>query len=298
MKPAPVALFVFNRPTHTARTLDALAANELALETDLFVFSDASEDARDAESVRATRDLAANASGFNSVTLIAREHHCGLAASITEGVSQLAGEHGKVIVIEDDIETSPHFLRYMNDALTRYADDENVFSISGYRYPIGEGLPGTFFLRSTSSWGWATWKRAWDHYEPDGSRLLETLRQQRLLHRFNYGGFPYQTVMLKRQIAGRNDSWAIRWYASALLNRGLTLYPCSSLVRNIGFDDTGFHSPTSNIFAVELADRAIDVSRIDVEENREAVRRMRAFWWRFALQGCVRSLKERLRLPR
>jgi hypothetical protein len=258
------------------------------------VFSDAATSSTDAARVDEVRRLVENTTGFRAITMTARTDHCGLAASITEGVSQLVGEHGRVIVLEDDIETSPHFLRYMNDALTSYADDENVFSISGYRYPIGEGLPDTFFLRSTSSWGWATWKRAWDQFEPDGAKLLDALRQQRLLRQFNYNGFPYQTVMLKRQIAGRNDSWAIRWYASALLNGGLTLYPRSSLVRNIGFDDTGFHSPTSDIFAVELTDSTIGVPRVAAEEDADAARRMRAFWWRFARQGCVRSVKDRL----
>jgi hypothetical protein len=137
-------------------------------------------------------------------------------------------------------------------------------------YPTGESLPETFFLRGADCWGWATWQRGWDLFESDGKLLLQQLRQRNLTQRFDYNGaYPY-TRMLEEQIAGKNDSWAIRWHASAFLQNRLTLYPGRSLVLNIGTDSSGTHCTASADFSGELADKPVKVERIPVEENEIA----------------------------
>ena len=123
----------------------------------------------------------------------------------------------KVIVLEDDLVTSPHFLQYMNDGLGIYERDDRVISIHGYSYPVHGKLPETFFLRGADCLGWATWKRGWDLFEDDGQRLLNELERRNLTRSFDFdGSYPY-TQMLRDQIAGSNSSWAVRWYASAFL---------------------------------------------------------------------------------
>jgi len=174
MQPAPIVLFVYNRPRHTRQTIEALRKNELAGESDLFIFSDAPKNEEMEEKVKEVREYIKNIDGFKKVTVIEREENRGLAKSIIEGVTKIVKEHGRVIVLEDDIVTSPYFLRFMNDALEFYKGQERVMHISGYVYPIEtDGVDDTYFVKPASCWGWATWGRAWSSFKKDASIYLK-----------------------------------------------------------------------------------------------------------------------------
>ncbi len=216
--------------------------------------------------------------GFKSVAIVERERNFGLARSIIDGVTRVCEEYGRVIVVEDDLVTSPYFLIYMNDALALYQDEGSVISIHGYVYPVKTVLPETFFLKGADCWGWATWKRGWDLFEADGGVLLQELTQRGLTHRFDFDGtYPY-TRMLKDQIKGKNDSWAVRWYASAFLKDKLTLYPGRSLVLNIGNDSTGTHCSTTSTFSGEITNTRVNVKLIPIEDNLLARQQIRRFF--------------------
>jgi hypothetical protein len=266
VNPAPVALFVYNRPWHTRQTIEALIANPEANDTDLYVFSDAAKSELAAQAVLDVRAYLKSITGFNSVAIVERKENFGLSRSIIEGVSQVCQEHGRVIVLEDDIVASPYFLKYMNDALNCYAANERVASISGYTYPIKHALPETFFLRGSDCWGWATWKRAWDLFEPDGNILLSELKRQGLTDQFDCNGtYPF-TRMLRHQIAGKNNSWAIRWHATAFLRHAFTLYPRQTLIHNVGIDGSGENCEPTDVFYGEFSPTPIVVNPIPVEE--------------------------------
>jgi hypothetical protein len=164
---------------------------------------------------------------------------------------------------------SHNFLHYMNDALDLYANDENVASIHGYCYPVNGVLPETFFLRGADCWGWATWRRAWQHFRPDGSTLLAELESRGLVYEFDMDSQYGFTQMLRDQIAGRNNSWAIRWHASCFLDGRLTLYPGRSLVHNIGNDGSGTHSKHTNIYEQTLSNVPIALTRLPTIESQE-----------------------------
>ena len=270
MVSAPIALFVYNRPAHTRRTVEALRNNKLAAESDLIIFSDAAKDADSASSVREVRDCIGSIRGFKSVRTIARARNLGLAQSIIDGVTEVCGEFGRVIVLEDDLVTSAHFLRFMNEALDAYEGEQRVGSVHGYWYPVGSQVPDTFFLRIASSWGWATWSRAWQLFERDGGKLLAELRRRKLARTFDLEGAIAYTRMLEDQIAGKNDSWAIRWDASIFLADKMSLYPGVSLVQNIGFDGSGRHSAVSDAFNTRLAAAPVRVGRLEPTECFEA----------------------------
>lgn len=276
--PTPIVVFAFNRPDHLRRTLEALASCPEAAASPLTVYCDGARRQSEETRVREVREVAAVAKGFASVEVVARERNFGLAASIIDGVTGQVQRHGRVIVLEDDIVVSPYFLRYMNDALQMYANDEQVASIHGYVYPIAEPLPETFFLRGADCWGWATWARAWRHFRPDGAALLAELRERRLTRAFDVDGtYPY-TGMLEDQIAGRNNSWAVRWHASCFLRGMLTLYPGHSLVVNIGNDDSGTHSGATSDYDVELLDKPVDLRRIEPVESAQATAAVARFF--------------------
>ena len=275
---APIALFVYNRPAHAKQTVASLLGNREAASSDLFVFSDGARSAEDAVAVEQVRSWMRELTGFASVTVIEREENLGLADSIISGVSQLCGDAGRVIVIEDDLILSPYFLRYMNDGLARYADAPEVASIHGYTYPVDCGLPATFFLRGADCWGWATWSRAWQVFEPDAANLLANLHEQGLERDFDLDGAGPYIKMLEDFIVGKNNSWAVRWHAATYLRGMFTLYPGKSLVQNIGIDGSGTHSGALDTYRSELADRAVAVDSIEISENRMAREAFRRYF--------------------
>jgi hypothetical protein len=269
---APIALFAYNRLQHTIRTVEALQQNDLAKMSDLIAFSDGARSSEDENQVSAVRDYLRSITGFRSVQISEQPKNLGLARSIITGVSGVCQSHGRVIVIEDDLVTSPYFLRYMNDGLTMYENVDEVASIHGYIYPVQAILPETFFLKGADCWGWATWARAWEGFNSDGVALLHELEARALTKEFDFNGSAGYTEMLKDQIAGKNDSWAIRWYASAFLNNQLTLYPGTSLVQNIGHDGSGQHCGISSSFEVPLRNSPIRLQPLPAIEDRDARR--------------------------
>lgn len=289
MRFAPIALFAYNRPIHLERVAAALSSNPEASASRLFVFSDAPKNAAAEQAVAQVRAVARGIRGFAVLEVIEQGANQGVAQSVVEGVTSLTARFGRVIVLEDDLLPSAHFLAYMNGALQRYADDDRVISVHAYSYPIAEPLPETFFLRGADCWGWATWKRGWELFEPDGGKLLAALEARRATHEFDYGGaYPY-TQMLRDCIAGRNDSWAIRWYASAFLAGKLTLYPGSSQVQNIGADGTGLHIGATRQFEHADWGRRVPLAPAPVEESQAARRAFAAF-----LAGPRLSMADRL----
>ena len=276
MSLAPIVLFVYNRPWHTKQTIKALQKNELASESELFIYSDAPKNKEVKEKVKEVREYIKTIDGFKKVTIIERDKNWGLANSIIDGVTKIVNEYGKIIVLEDDLVTSPYFLKFMNESLTMYGNEERVASIHGYMYPI-EGLPNTFFIRGADCWGWATWKDRWDIFEPDGKKLLKYLQSQGLQKEADFDGSYEFVRMLKDQIYGKNDSWAIRWYISSFLSNSLTLYPGISYVYNIGLDDSGTHCTKSESYVTKL-NQELRLTKIDVVENVEVKKKMIDFF--------------------
>jgi hypothetical protein len=156
----------------------------------------------------------------------------------------------------------------MNSALSIYADSEDIICIHGYVYPCRDRLPETFFIRGADCWGWATWRRGWKSFNSDGKYLLDQIKGHKLEHKFNFDGAYDFIGMLGDQIAGKNDSWAIRWNASAFLANKLTLYPGRSLVDNIGNDGSGTHNGSTNMFDVSLALKPILIKDIPLLESK------------------------------
>jgi hypothetical protein len=275
-KLAPIVLFVYNRPWHTQQTVEALQKNELANESELFIYSDEAknEDAR--ESVTEVQEYIDNIGGFKKITIIKREKNWGLANSIIGGVTKIVNKYGKIIVLEDDLVTSAYFLKFMNESLEMYEKDKKVASIHGYIYPI-DNLPNTFFIKGADCWGWATWKDRWEFFEQDGAKLLKELNSKRLTKEFDFNNNYQFLKMLKDQIKGKNNSWAIRWYASAFLKNMITLYPGKSYVQNIGFDNQGTHCKAdTNVFNVELSNNLV-LEKIKIQEDLHARKQIESY---------------------
>ncbi|MBA3047757.1 glycosyltransferase [Patescibacteria group bacterium] len=268
---APICLFAYNRPWHTKQMIEALVKNELANESELLIFSDGPKDDESKQRVAEVRSYLKNITGFKSITIIERTKNYSLAKSIISGVTEVINKYGKVIVMEDDLVSSPYFLKYMNEALDLYESEEKVISIHGYIYPVKAKLPETYFIKGADCWGWGTWKRGWALFEADGQKLLNKLREKKLTKEFDFNNSFDYTGMLENYIKGKNNSWAIRWYASAFLQNKLTLCPGKSLINNIGLDGTGTHcTENNNDFNADIYQKEIKLNKISIEENKLA----------------------------
>jgi len=274
---APIALFVYNRPEHTRRTLNYLQKNLLADESRLFIFSDAAKTDDDKAKIEQVRQLVKEVTGFKSVKVITRKENLGLANSIISGVTQLVNEYGKVIVFEDDLLSSVYTLQYFNEALTRYANEEKVMHIGAYMYNLADKkLPQTFFYRAATSWGWATWARAWKDFEPDIDVLIKQFDKKKI-EQFSIDGSMNFWKQMEGFKAGKNNSWAIRWYASIFLKGGLTLNPSTSLVHNIGHDGSGVHSNSEKTYHVQIAKKAVKQFPAEIKEDSQAYHAIKHF---------------------
>lgn len=269
---APVLLFVYNRPEHVRRTIEALQHNTLAAESPLFIYSDAARDDSQKQAVAEVRRFIHTVTGFATITIIERSENWGLARSIIDGVTTQINRYGRVIVLEDDLITAPYFLQFMNDALECYKDEPRVGHIQGCDFTQDPSLPDTFLIKWTGSWGWATWKRAWQYFNPDGKALLAELERRKLTYTFDFNGKYGYTRMLRRQIEGKNNSWAIRWNASLFLKDMLSLNVGKSLVQNEGFDGSGTNCGGGGLYASTLYMERLPVKRIIPAEENAAAR--------------------------
>src|SRR5438105_1622918 len=205
----PIALFVYNRAEHTQRTLHALARNEGAAQSDLFVFCDGVKHGRSSEAVERVRSVVRLASGFRSVTVIERDHNFGLARSIISGVSEVLEHSNRIIVVEDDLVTAPDFLLLLNQLLEHFAQHPRVFSVAGYNWPMKlppNYLWDVYFSHRFMSWGWGTWRDRWSMADWDLKDFAEFTRDRRRRAAFNLGGDDLSD-MLSMQQAGLIDSW-------------------------------------------------------------------------------------------
>ena len=295
---APILLFTYNRLAHTRRCVEALLKNSLATESELFIYSDGAKDDTQQAAVNEVRNYIHNIRGFKQITITERKENWGLARNIIDGVTTQVNRYGKVIVLEDDLVVAPHFLQFMNDALETYKDEPKVGHIQACDFTQDPTLPDTFLIKWTGSWGWGTWDRAWKHFNPNGQELLQELEERKLTYTFDFNGKYGYTRMLRRQIAGKNHSWAIRWNASLFLKGILSLNVGRSLVQNEGFDGSGTHCGGGGLYASTLHLDRLPVTPISpIEENTKArqayVRyyaRTNSFWAK-AIRRIKRTLK-------
>lgn len=263
---APIVLFVYARPGHTRQTIDALAANILAKESDLIIYSDAEKGEAEGVMVKMVRELIYNIEGFRSVKVVERESNYGLARNIIEGVTEVCNDYGRAIVLEDDIVTSPYFLSYMNAALDKYVEEKNIWHISGWNYPMDtEGLGDAFLWRVMNCWGWATWANRWQYFSKSPNFLVNNWGKDKI-NRFNLDGSCDLWSQVTANYKGRLDTWAIFWYATIFEHGGLCLNPSVSLVENIGNDGSGENCEESNIFKIGcLSEKISDFPPVEGE---------------------------------
>ncbi len=268
---APIVLFVYNRPQHTKKTIEALGKNRLATKTDLYIFSDNSKSIKDQDKVNEVReyiDCLVKTNIFNKVIIEKAEHNKGLAKSVIEGVTKVIQEYGRAIVVEDDLITSEDFIEYMNQALNFYESNQKIWSISGFsNIEITSYNEDVYLTYRGCSWGWATWSDRWEKVDWAVEDYNKFKYNPFLRRKFNRGGEDLAN-MLDNQMKSKIDSWAIRWcYTQSKLNM-YTVYPVKSKVKNIGADGSGTHTGITDKYdKVELACHKTRLANIDLDKR-------------------------------
>jgi hypothetical protein len=279
MNISPIVLFVYNRPWHTQQTIEALQKNELANKSELFIYADGAKNEKASNQVSQVRNYIKKIDGFKKVIIIERDNNWGLANSIIDGVTQTINKYGRVIVLEDDLVTSPFFLKYMNNALEFYKNEEKVMHISGWNYPIEiNALNDVFLWRVMNCWGWATWADKWQYFEKDTDKLINEFTKKDI-YKFSLDGtanFWKQVLLNKKE---KTNTWAIYWYASIFKQNGLCLNPVQSFVQNIGNDNSGENCSKTNSFSSSNSSLNRDIKFIEkIAENDMALERVKVFY--------------------
>lgn len=293
---APIVLFVYNRPEHTKRTLKALQVNTLASDSELFICSDASKGDDSSTQVHEVRELIKNVSGFKSVTVIKQEKNQGLANSIINGVTDIVNKYGKIIVLEDDLVTSPYFLTFMNNALNFYEHEKKVWHISGWNYPINkDGLGDTFFWRVMNCWGWATWQDRWQYFEKNTDQLIDDFTPEKI-NDFNLDGAEKFWGQVLANKEGKINTWAIYWYACIFNNNGSCLNPTQTFVNNIGLDGSGIHCGENNSYVSTLNMNSRLFFSTNAKESQVALERIKLFYKKMKTPLVIRAINKVTRI--
>lgn len=278
MKLAPIVIFVYNRPWHTQQAIESLMRNKLSSSSKLFIFSDGAKNNQDEPAVEEVRDYIKGIRGFVDIEIIERERNWGLADNIIDGVTRVVNEYDRIIVLEDDLVTSPYFLRFMNETLEFYKDEKWIWHISGWNYPIDpKGISDIFLWRVMNCWGWATWLDRWQYFERDSEKLFRNFSQDDI-KRFNLDGAHNFWSQVERNVEGRIKTWAIFWYAAIFKKNGLCLNPSQSLVQNIGHDGSGSNCGRSKSHHTPLNKVMPKLENLNLKENFEALDKIKYFY--------------------
>ena len=269
----PVAFFVYNRPTHTMKALTALSKNIQFNKTKLFIYCDGSKSDEDINDVKAVTKIIENFDYPIKPEIIKRENNFGLSKNIILGIEETFRISDRLIVLEDDIVTSPYFLNFMNDALSKYEQNKNVWHVSGWNYPLklneNEADFDVFFWRVMNCWGWGTWKDRWSSFEKNPKLLIKNWNKEKI-SKFNLNDRFDFFKQVEDNYNGKINTWAIFWMTSIFDNNGYCLKPIESYVKNIGHDNTGENSTKSIKFDSDLSSKNI-VLWPDINENFDLI---------------------------
>lgn len=273
---APIVYFAYNRPVHTRSTLEALSNSALADQSSLWIYIDGAKPNATAETlanIEEVKKIAAEKKWCGEVHIVQAPANKGLFRSIVDGITAQVNQFGKVIVMEDDVLVSQDFLTYMNDALDLYENDTQVMHISGFSRAEFTAVPikeSTYFFNHTSCWGWATWKRAWDKFNPDALAVKKAVAKKGNIKKLNMDNTFEMFWGLKAIADKKFQSWNTIWHSCVFLNDGFCLHPTRSLVSNIGHDGSGTNCvPDSQFGQNELGNDKILLTKIPIVENLE-----------------------------
>ena len=243
-----VLFLVFNRPDTTR---EVFASIRRIKPPRLYVAADGPRESREheAEQVKRVRQIATSIDWPCELTTLFRDENLGCKAAISEAISWFFEHEEEGVILEDDCLADDEFFHFCEQMLDRYRDDQRVWMITGNNFQ-GENWRGEaayYFSRYSHIWGWASWRRAWQHYDGDLSfwpGWKESDAWKSVCP--DAGERRYWSRAFSRSYESRVDSWAYPWMASVWHGSGLTVTPNRNLVTNIGFGTEATHTRSAN----------------------------------------------------
>ena len=296
---SPIVLFVYNRPEHTKKTIEGLLKNPEAKDSILYIFADGAKNTASKEAIeniRKLREYIRSITGFKNIIIEESDKNKGLASSTIYGITKVINQYGRVIMMEDDDVPVPYFLRYVNDCLEKFKDDNSIWCVSGYTNTnimkpiLGDDL---FLVNRPSSWGFGTWKRCWDKVIWDIPTLKGIFKHKSIKSGYNRWGGADSTVIMQKLFDGKVSSWSIRYNFAAYLNNAYTIVPSFSLIENIGIDGSGTHCD-GIIKPIILMDHEVNIPNVikfDKKRNQQLYNSF-SFWGK--LPDRIYRFKKRL----
>ncbi len=247
----PVAFIIFNRPDNTRRVLTEIAK---ARPKKLLVIADGPRISRagEAELCSKTRTIIDGIDWDCEVLTHYSDVNLGCKNRLSTGIDWVFDTVEEAIILEDDCLPHPSFFPYCEALLARYRDDDRVMCISGdnFQFDKKRNNYSYYFSRYTHIWGWASWRRAWKHYDVSIKIWPEVKENGWLRDAFNSDiEARYWTRIFDSVYRGEIDTWDYQWLFTSLMNNGLNIIPGENLVSNIGFGADSTHTSTVNQFS-------------------------------------------------
>ncbi len=279
LKLAPLGIPVYNRLDHTKKMINSLLQNELASMTEVYFFCDNYKNEKDKKLIEDVRSFIFSITGFKKKSIILRQINYGLYRNTIEGINSILEKHEKFIWLEDDIVVSEFFLNFMNESLNYYENEDKVMSITGYAYPIKrlDIKESVVLTRLMQCWSWGSWKKKWKYFRKD-KEMLSAFNKQ-MINDFNFDGTnPNLWKQVQWNFNGKINTWAIFWYASIFLKKGLCVIPIEAYAINIGHDGSGHHTQSNNYFDNKISKNKKFVFTSDITENKIYFNRLKEFF--------------------
>ena len=284
---APVALFAYNRPYHTLKTLSSLANNSEAKSTEIYAFIDGHKTISEIQLIDNVEKIIKSFEGkFKSINIQRSEINLTIGLSLKRGITQILSSHETIITLEDDICVSKYFLSYMNNALSKYKNQKDIWQISGFNYPVKIDLEcESFFTRIPLIWGWGTWRNRWNDFIENplscDAYYLKSTFTKKMIDDFNINlkiANPFWSQIEDNASGKLNNTWAIFWYSHIFLKKGLCLSPINSLTKNIGHDGSGIHTNfDKELLSAKIHEKKIETFPHDIQENLESIKIIRSY---------------------
>jgi len=242
----PILFLIFNRPGCTKQTFSAIREIK---PTKLYIAADGPRDSRDGEAAlcEQTRQVIGQIDWPCDVKTLYREYNLGCKIAVSSAISWFFENEEMGVIIEDDCYPSNSFFPYCEELLLKYKDDDRVWHIDGTTSQTGVAGTSYQFSKYCLIWGWATWRRAWQHYDPDMCTFPEFEKKQvikSIWHKPEVRKYWFKNF--KAVHNGQIDTWDYQWMYTVWTNNGLSIRPAVNLIKNIGFDDNATHTLTES----------------------------------------------------
>lgn len=278
---APIVIFAYRRKSKLKNLINSILRNNESKNTLIYFFQDSYKDSEDMNDVIKVRKYILEIKGFKKKIIIFRKKNLGLANNIISGINLVFKKHGKAIFLEDDLIVSSNFIRFMNEALVKYYKNNNVWHINGWSYKLGSKLNyDVFFVKNMNCWGWATWRDRWRKFDKNPYKFIRIFNK-RMIFEFNFNNQINNWSQIIRNFKKKISTWAIFWYATIFVNKGLCLSFSQSLIRYDGFDLKSTHShyksPYNNIYKNSLSKKKFINFPSIVKEDLNYINNLSAF---------------------